>query len=260
LPEFEKSLYIDNAVLLKINPEQLIERYLSNHDVAIPLHSFRETTLDEFIAVSNLGYDDSSRLFEQLNHYSFFNPEVLEQKPLSTGIIFRRHNLPNVIEAFELWSSHVLRYSRRDQLSVILCLSALEDRLLKFDLDIMESDFHTWPHQTNRKQTSWLRDLYTSKMPSLALFRERQITIDDLTKSNELLKGQLAEYQEILSSINQNKNYESLQSEMQELSNNFNKIQNDNLELKTNLHKILSSKSWKLTSYYRSLFSLFKSN
>jgi hypothetical protein len=197
LPEFEKSLYIDNAVLLKIDPEPLIERYLSNHDVAIPLHSFRNTTLDEFIAVSNFVYDDSNKLFEQLNHYSFFNQEVLDQQPLSTGIMFRRHNLQKIVHAFESWSQHVLRYSRRDQLSVILCLSELADRLLKFDLDIMESDFHTWPHQTNRKQTSWLKDLYTSKMPSLALFRERQITIEDLTKNNELLKSQLVEYQEI---------------------------------------------------------------
>ena len=117
LPEFDISLYIDNAVLLTQPPEQVFERYALSSGFALAEHSFRDTVLMEFLEVIKQGLDDAGRVFEQLNYYSLVSPEVLEEHPYWGGILLRDHRVPKVREMLDIWYSSVLRYSRRDQLS-----------------------------------------------------------------------------------------------------------------------------------------------
>jgi hypothetical protein len=50
----------------------------------------------------------------------------------------------------DLWLSHVLRYSRRDQLSLRYVLRATGLEPLVHELDNFDSEYHTWPVSSGR--------------------------------------------------------------------------------------------------------------
>lgn len=149
--DYDVSLYIDNTVILQETPEEIIKKYLDDSTNAVYfLHSFRETVFDEFEAVLSSGLDEPARVIEQLGHYELSNQDVFEERPIWTGILIRRHNDPSVVRAMNVWRSHILRYSRRDQLSLNYVLSRDPEGVKRIDLDNRESWFHRWPVHTKR--------------------------------------------------------------------------------------------------------------
>lgn len=150
LPEFSSSLYIDNSVILTEPPERVFERYAPASGLALARHGYRLSVLDEFQAVHEAGFDDSARIMEQLNHYALTRPEVLEQKPFWGAIQIRDHENEAVREFLDVWLSHVLRYSRRDQLSVNYVMAELGFTPDIIEIDNHKSWFHTWPYKIGR--------------------------------------------------------------------------------------------------------------
>ena len=171
LPEFASSVYIDNSIVLKKPPEELLRLAGPNFDFCLPLHSFRETLLDEFMEVATLALDDASRIFEQLNHYLLTYPDALGERPFWTGMMVRDHRSDRVRSMLEIWTSHVMRYSRRDQLSVNVAFQTAELRPKSFQLDNFTSDIHTWPHTTGRERHRGTRNVAISLMPAVARAR-----------------------------------------------------------------------------------------
>jgi hypothetical protein len=146
LPEYDVSLYIDNSVILKRPPEELIESLLSAESTFSLLeHSFRDTMRDEFEQVILAELDAASVCDEQLAHYEIADAESLAMRPLWSGILVRRHHDATVVAAMETWYAHVLRYSRRDQLSVWVALRSARLSPQIHRLDNHESAFHRWP-------------------------------------------------------------------------------------------------------------------
>jgi hypothetical protein len=167
----EETLWIDNSVILKVRPEQLLDEWLDGADLAIPQHSYRERVIDEFDAVVSAGLDDHSRVYEQLHHYLDCAPHVLEQPVLWNALIARRHT-PEVLRFGEVWWRHVLRYSRRDQLSVRMALELTPGvRLNVVELDNYESAIHQWPVAPGRHRTGFHRDPLESLKPVAARLR-----------------------------------------------------------------------------------------
>ena len=154
LPEFDTSLYIDNSVILKATPEEILERYLASSDFALPTHSYRDRVIDEFFEVARLCLDDKARISEQLAHYASSRRAVLDERPYWTAIMLRRHHAPATRRALELWAAHVLRYSRRDQLSanMAFCRSGLDPH--RIEIDNYASWFHSWPHASGRDNSN----------------------------------------------------------------------------------------------------------
>lgn len=134
VPDCDETLFIDNAITLRERPETILDAVLADHDLALVRHSFRESLTDEFVVVADDGLDDPSRVYEQLMHYTAAYPEVLDQRPFSAGFIARRRT-PVVEATMRTWFDHLLRYSRRDQLSlnVALALHGLEPTTLALD-------------------------------------------------------------------------------------------------------------------------------
>ncbi|OOZ44774.1 glycosyltransferase domain-containing protein [Solemya velum gill symbiont] len=152
LDDYEESLYIDNSVLLTTPPDELLDQFLDGVEFALPHHSFRTSVAAEFDAVDSAGFDDPSRIYEQMLHYLNSNPGVMDEKPYSAGILARRHS-PLIKEVMTRWWEHVLRYSRRDQLSLNYVLNEFEINMKVLEIDIMGSDFHQWPVETNRNNS-----------------------------------------------------------------------------------------------------------
>lgn len=150
LDGFDETLYIDNSVLLLKTPESILDEWLAHADYAVSLHSYRERVIDEFDEVVALNYDDAGRVHEQLLHYSDLYPELIQQHPYWNGMIARRRG-PAVDRAMRLWFDHVLRFSRRDQLSANVALGLSDVRVNAIPIDNFESELHRWPVDVKRK-------------------------------------------------------------------------------------------------------------
>lgn len=152
VPEFERSLYIDNSVILRLTPEHLFEAATLSTGLAMPGHSFRASVADEFAEVATLCLDDPARIAEQLRHYQSTCPEILGEPPYWSAIMLRAHQRPDIITAMEIWLAHILRYSRRDQLSSNAAFRQAGLRPETLMLDNHNSVYHTWPVTQDRQE------------------------------------------------------------------------------------------------------------
>ena len=192
--EHERTLWIDNSVVLHRAPEALLDVWLRSADIALGLHSFRDTVLDEFIAVLDDSLDDPSRVLEQLDHYARSIPDVLDLPPLWGGMIARRWT-PEVIGAMEVWWHHLLRYSRRDQLSLVGALAASGVPVERVVLDNLQSEWHRWPVSSDRDVAMRHRTAQQRARPPVAdlmLLRRRLDTANDEVRSLEHTIAQIS--------------------------------------------------------------------
>jgi hypothetical protein len=142
--ECASSLWIDNSVVLDADPRTIIATWLGDCDIAFASHGFRSTVLDEFSVVLDDELDDPSRIIEQLEHYARTRPQVLDERPLWGGMFARRW-APEVERAMHVWWEHLLRYSRRDQLSLVYALDSVGLVPRRVEIDNYESEWHRWP-------------------------------------------------------------------------------------------------------------------
>jgi hypothetical protein len=151
LPDYDESLYIDNNVLLTVDPAVMFERFLPDGvGMAAFAHSFRATLRDEFEEVVKVGKEAAWVCEEQLHHYEATDPEALDMRPIIGGFLFRRHADPLVQATMERWWVHVLRYSRRDQLSLLVVARELGLDILVHEVDNHLSEWHEWPRGPRR--------------------------------------------------------------------------------------------------------------
>lgn len=204
LPEYDISIYIDNCLLLRERPEKVLEDLFPDDAVfALNPHDYRETVRGEFEAVIGLEKDAPWVCAEQLEHYEMWHPEVLDDKPLWTGFMIRRHRDPLLIKTMESWWTQLLRYSRRDQLSIMMALreTGLEPTVLSNPL--RASEYHEWPLDVGRIDAT-VEDL--PGMPELKACREDFDRVSaeratwkqkaaDLEMEVEALRGRLDESQ-----------------------------------------------------------------
>ena len=117
-PEAEWSIWIDNKSRLKRAPEEVLAAVRSESDAgffAFP-HFRRDCVYQEGQTVRELGLDDHRIILERMRTYR------AEGMPEHSGLIeghfiLRRHNDPDLVRFGERWFEHVLRFSRRDQIS-----------------------------------------------------------------------------------------------------------------------------------------------
>jgi hypothetical protein len=150
LADFEETLYIDNSVFLREDPAVILDRWLADGDIAISRHSFRDRVIDEFDEVLELNYDDPNRVNEQLLYYAQLYPDALLERPYWNGMIARRYT-PEVQASMNLWFDHVLRFSRRDQLSANVAFSISGVTVVAIEENNNDSVSHQWPAGVQRK-------------------------------------------------------------------------------------------------------------
>jgi hypothetical protein len=109
------SIWIDANLSLRIPPEEVVERYLKNHDIAMFAHPSRDCLYDEALVCAKNGLDDPEIIIEQVKTYEdkgFGKHKVLPE----CNVIIRRHT-DKVREFNEAWWAEYCRYSVRDQIS-----------------------------------------------------------------------------------------------------------------------------------------------
>ena len=124
LETYDETLWLDNTVELLVPPEEIFDDWLAGADLALPLHSYRASVVDEAEAVLELGRDDYVRVYEQMSVYARTSPDALEANPHWTGMLARRPG-PVAQEAMQDWWEHLLRFSHRDQLAFVATVPRL---------------------------------------------------------------------------------------------------------------------------------------
>lgn len=117
LEAFEWSLYLDNNVRLKVNPVDIRNDYASSDTRFVCFsHPWRSCIYDEAEEVIRLGIESERRVREQMDYYRSkgFPPNY---GLIAGGVILRRHSEDHLVNVSEEWFEHVLRFSKRDQLS-----------------------------------------------------------------------------------------------------------------------------------------------
>lgn len=153
LDPYDEWLYLDNTVRLKVAPEAILDEWLSDADWAAISHDAHNTLWEEFELNLEKNKDTPTRLNEQLHDYSSHYRSVLDEHPIWNGLFARRRNA--AVAAFTTrWFDHVLRYSSRDQLSVLVALSQSDIRLNRIDAKVRNSRWHDWPHRVGETPAS----------------------------------------------------------------------------------------------------------
>ena len=117
------------SVQLTTHPEVVCNWLTGGSDevvFAAMRHSFRATVADEFDACALQGLESPLVLDEQRSLLAKRSPRLLATQPIWAGLIARRHGDSELLDAMERWWANLLRYSRRDQLSLPNALQTID--------------------------------------------------------------------------------------------------------------------------------------
>jgi hypothetical protein len=127
----EYSIWIDGNIKLLKTPEELIEMYMKDHDLAVYKHPVRDCIYDEATVCAKRGLDDPEVIIEQAVAYEMDG--YAKHKGLcECGVIIRRHT--NKVERFNnAWWAEYTRYSKRDQISFMYAVDKVGLRINAID-------------------------------------------------------------------------------------------------------------------------------
>ena len=168
LQDYEYSIFIDGNMTVRGNIDELIEKYLSDANVAFFSHNennldARNSAYDEAQTIFDLGEKNMKRSPERgiLNYKD--NPFVIQKQmeryrmlryPANDGlitgmVILRRHNEKDCIKTMEDWWTEIKYNSKRDQLSFNYCAWKNDLKFNYMDGDSRDNEYFyrdTKPH------------------------------------------------------------------------------------------------------------------
>lgn len=181
LAAYDETLWVDARVRLKADPATILDEWLDGSDLTVAKHSFRPDVVTEFEEVLIAGLDESARLYEQLTHYTTTAPALLDAQVPWTAILARRRT-PDVERAMAEWLLHVVRYSRRDQLSFVHATGRAGVAARLVEIDNYRSDLHEWLGVESRSGRRHVWAVSESLRPPVARIGELQIRLEETTK------------------------------------------------------------------------------
>lgn len=175
-PDVDISIYIDNSVQLKMIPEQIVHDLLDKKtDFVCFKHPWRTCLYEEALEVLKSDMDTYDRVLEQINHYR--KDEYPQQNGLIAGFfLLRKHNNDNTKKVMTQWFEHVLRYSRRDQLSFNYVAWKNSFEFCAIDSELIRNKYLDWPVITDRKREKQksVKYRYTSNINQLILLANKR--------------------------------------------------------------------------------------
>lgn len=109
------SIYVDANIKLLITPEEIIEKYLKDADIAVFKHPNRDCLYDEATTCAVRDLDDPEIIIEQAVAYE--NSGYAKHKGLFECCIVIRRHTEKVEQLNNAWWAEYCRHSKRDQIS-----------------------------------------------------------------------------------------------------------------------------------------------
>jgi hypothetical protein len=111
------TIWIDGNIELVVSPEEIVEKYLGDYDLAMFKHGSRNCIYDEAVEVAKLGLDDPETIIEQAKYYE--DGGFPKQRGLLSGFFIARRNCRRTKDMNEAWWADYCRFCRRDQISLM---------------------------------------------------------------------------------------------------------------------------------------------
>lgn len=146
LPDYDWSIWVDGKFAITGNLIQLLNEYAVNSNFLSFMHYRRNSVFADADVIKRAGFELESLVDSQMNRYcaeGFTDDNEL----LEGGILFRRHNAPEIIQLMETWWNEITKYSKRDQLSFNYC--AWKEKVFCDMIDMNIYDNHyvkAYPH------------------------------------------------------------------------------------------------------------------
>lgn len=139
---YSLSIYIDASIIFKKSVKEFLEKYfdLENDLLAACKHSVRSSIREEAEACIKQRKDDETTIKRQLEFYKKEN-FVDDLGLLEMTLIIKRHNNLLVKKTMKLWFDMILKYSKRDQLSFMYCLSKTKLPFRVIPLNVWNNDY-----------------------------------------------------------------------------------------------------------------------
>lgn len=177
LPEYDRSIYIDNSVRLLKPPDLLWNEVAFGGDGFVVQHSYRRRLIDEFAAVWSSRLGEPEAILKVYEEVRAFGGELLAGPVYWGGLIGRVHTAPSLTPAMSDWWRLIRDFSARDQLSLPLVLGRNEWSPTLVSMDNFRSPWHEWPVAANRRVT--VRDGWDD-VPNLPLPLQLAIELYEL--------------------------------------------------------------------------------
>lgn len=126
------SIWIDGNCSLLRPPEELIQKYLRDNDLAVFKHPKRDCIYGEAIKCAKAGLDDPEVIIEQVSTYEK-NGYGKEKGLCECMMLIRRHTR-KVEEFNNAWWSEHCRHSVRDQISFMYAVEKVGIRVRVIDI------------------------------------------------------------------------------------------------------------------------------
>lgn len=134
----EYSIWLDGNLSLLIPPEELVKRYLGEHDIAVFKHPTRDCIYDEALECAKRMLDDPETIIEQVKMYEEDGfPKHYGQA--ENMMVLRRHT-KKVEMLNNYWWSEYCRHSVRDQISFMYAVDKVGIRVNMIDVQFEERD------------------------------------------------------------------------------------------------------------------------
>lgn len=120
LSDYDWSIWVDGKFAITGDLIQLLNEYAVNSNFLSFMHYRRNSVFADADVIKRAGFEEESVVDGQMNRYraeGFTDDNEL----IEGGILFRRHNAPEIIRLMEAWWKEITEYSRRDQLSFNYC-------------------------------------------------------------------------------------------------------------------------------------------
>lgn len=116
--EYTYSLYIDSNIKIKNNPLELVNKYLSEFDMAVPIHFARNCVYKESEEVIHTGKAKEEDVKKQMSAY---HADGFPQNfgLTENSILLRKHHQEDIIKLMESWWNQLHIFTQRDQLSLM---------------------------------------------------------------------------------------------------------------------------------------------
>lgn len=154
LSEYDYSLYVDANILIKEKYiyDRIGELVSTNTRIALLQHPFRDCVYQEaYVCIASLkgGWSSILRQIAFLKRKRYPKHAGLYE----ANVIFRKHNELEVVEMDKLWWKTFMRYSKRDQLSLVYALKETK----------LQPVFFLPPGQTTRNHPAFEKIMHLAK-------------------------------------------------------------------------------------------------
>ena len=116
LSDYKYSIWVDSGFILVGDLGEYVNQYRNTSNILAVSHSERDSVYQEMEAVIKAKKDNLPIIKKQIKRYHKEGfPDNIGL--IESGLLFREHNNPKVINLMNDWYNEVINYSKRDQLS-----------------------------------------------------------------------------------------------------------------------------------------------